>query len=61
MSDRDANIFGGKTRLQVFLDRFLPADFECGDISITFNENGSAYVTIGSPYRNKTDDEDDHD
>ena len=37
-----------KQRLINFIDRLVPDDFECGHISVTFGDDGSAFITINN-------------
>ena len=37
-----------KQRLINFIDRLVPDDFECGRISVTFGDDGSAFITINN-------------
>ena len=41
-----------KERIIAFLQKLIPDNFECGHIAVTFNDDGSLFITVS----NKDDD-----
>ena len=37
-----------KERIICFLEEFIPEDFKCGHISVTFNDDDSAVITLSN-------------
>lgn len=37
-----------KERIIAFLQRLLPNDFICGHFSVTFNDDGSLFITVSN-------------
>lgn len=46
-----------KDRLLIFINHLVPDNFVCGDFSLTFNDDGSALISIANPY--DTEEKDD--
>ena len=37
-----------KDRLLIFINHLVPDNFVCGDFSLTFNDDGSAFISISN-------------
>ena len=37
-----------KERIITFLQKLLPHDFVCGHFSVTFNDDGSLFITVSN-------------
>ena len=37
-----------KERIINFLKKLIPDDFVCGNISVTFNDDGSLFITVSN-------------
>ena len=48
-----------KDRLLNFINHLVPDNFVCGDFSLTFNDDGSAVISIANPDDAEETDEED--
>lgn len=43
-----------KERIICFLEKFIPENFKCGHISVTFNDDDSAVITLNNREYNES-------
>ena len=49
-----------KQRVLRFVNTIIPDDFVCGHISMTFDDDGSAFISIGNPEMDEKNTVDKH-